>query len=219
MNKIFVLMISILAGFSGGAANANIIYSVDRSSSDGASVHGPQGSVHGTITTDGTLGFLGRASIVDWNLTLQSGAFSVAINPANSFFDYQVYKPEKYNHGLFATPQKLEFLFAPSFSTLYSVFDFYGGASVGPNPSLTLPAYFTWCIGTNFCSSDLGYAGELILIRQAGSEGRTVVEYDQMGRETVAAAVPLPGSAALLGPLGLMLVAVAMRRRGSHQTA
>jgi hypothetical protein len=49
---------------------ADITYNVDETV---GSDQGVNGSVTGTITTDGNLGILGTADILDWNLTLNDG--------------------------------------------------------------------------------------------------------------------------------------------------
>jgi hypothetical protein len=42
------------------------------------------GSVHGTLTTDGTIGVLGAANIVSWNLVLNDGTATVILLPATT---------------------------------------------------------------------------------------------------------------------------------------
>lgn len=53
-------------------ASAAVIYSVNRTVGDG--------SVVGTITTDGSVGVLGTANIVDWSLTLTDANSSFVLN-------------------------------------------------------------------------------------------------------------------------------------------
>ncbi|MGA2957164.1 MAG: hypothetical protein ABSF48_15750 [Thermodesulfobacteriota bacterium] len=43
---------------------------------------GATGSVNGTITTDGTVGFLSASNIVGWDLTLNDGTDTATINSA-----------------------------------------------------------------------------------------------------------------------------------------
>ncbi|MGA2909822.1 MAG: PEP-CTERM sorting domain-containing protein [Terracidiphilus sp.] len=45
---------------------------------------GATGSVNGTITTDGTVGFLSASNIVGWDLTLNDGTDTATINSADS---------------------------------------------------------------------------------------------------------------------------------------
>lgn len=60
-----------------GAASANIVYTVDQIFGDG--------SVKGTLETDGTTGFLGAGDFVSWNLTLTgTGGASFVLTDANS---------------------------------------------------------------------------------------------------------------------------------------
>ena len=217
MAKFLMLALVFVVGFASDRVNANIIYSVDRAFSSGPSIYGPAASVQGTITTDGTLGFLAEGNIIDWNLALAAGPFQVSITPSNSYFEYETYDPVNYNHGLFATPAKLDFLIGFSNSSIYSVFAFYGGTSVTGSSSTSFPNYFTWCIGTNFCSNDFAFPDELILIRTATSEGRTIIQHGQSSSETVAAAVPVPSSLILFGTLGAAVAAMstATNRRRS----
>ena len=42
------------------------------------------GAISGTITTDGTLGTLGIADVVGWNLTSTQGATSQVFTPSDS---------------------------------------------------------------------------------------------------------------------------------------
>lgn len=215
MFKILGLVLALMAVAAGNNANANIVYAVDRSFAAGPSVYGAPGSVSGTITTDGSLGFLAEHNIIDWKLKLSAGSFQFAIDPGNSFFEYQTIDPVSYGQGLFATPGKLDFIFGFSFSSLYTVFSFYGGTQfTGPSVN-PLPNFFTWCIGTNFCANDLGFSDELILIRdESGNEGRTEILYNADDQETVAtAAVPLPAGMLLAGTLWVAAGTYARQRR------
>jgi hypothetical protein len=61
----FVLGAFVTASLAATASHATIIYTINRDI--GA------GSVTGFVETDGTLGILGEANIVDWSLTLDEG--------------------------------------------------------------------------------------------------------------------------------------------------
>lgn len=62
-----VVVVVVLLGVAGTPAEANAIYSVDRSIAIPVFGH-----VTGDLVTDGTLGVLGSANFVDWNLTIDS---------------------------------------------------------------------------------------------------------------------------------------------------
>ncbi len=205
MRKISGLFILILAMVYSNTASSAVIYSVNRTLKPSQTIYGPPASINGTITTDRTMGFLTPGNILHWDLVLATGPYQVSINPTNSFLEYEVPDPTAYQHGVFATTPDLDFLFTPAIGSFYSLLSFWGGSSVTGDPSL--PNYFTWCIGTNFCNKDLGYADELVLIRHPGDESRTVAEYSLTGRENIASTVPLPGGMILLGTAGLLFAA------------
>lgn len=219
MPNAIIFVASMLVAGIWGAAQANVIYNVNRAFTPGPSVYGSAGSVEGTITTDGTLGFLQQNHIVDWNLSLTSETRQWTIDPKNSFFEYETDDPAFYDHGLYATADQLDFRFGFSFGSLYTVFSFYGGSQYSGATANPMPNLFVWCIGTNFCANDLGFSEELILIRDDVGEGRTTVIYSADGQETVASSVPLPAGAALSGSLALAAACVAWRQRIRHSQA
>lgn len=205
MRKLGILLAALVLTVYCTRAAANVIYSVERTLTPGKTVFGPPAQVKGTITTDGTFGFLTPSNILDWNLSLTTGPYQLSVDPSNSLLDFQTVDPTLYNQGLFAGPSGLDFVFGPAFSSLYSTFGIWGGSSVSGDTSL--PNFFAWCIGTNFCNNDFGIPDELVLIRFDNDESRTVAEYGTTDRENLAAPVPLPGGILLLASAGLMAAA------------
>src|SRR5438876_4038918 len=78
MRKILLASALAMALAAGAPAisSASVIFNVNQTI--GA------GGVTGTITTDGTLGALAAANLVDWALTLNDGASTFLLNSANS---------------------------------------------------------------------------------------------------------------------------------------
>lgn len=78
MRKILLASVLAMALAAGAPAigSASVIFNVNQSI--GA------GGVTGTITTDGTLGALATANLVDWALTLNDGATTFLLTSANS---------------------------------------------------------------------------------------------------------------------------------------
>lgn len=217
MKMIRSFALGILASLSISYANADVIYAIDRSSILAPSSFGPAASLVGTITTDGTVGVLHQTNIVDWNLVLSAGSQQVTMHTGNSSLIYESVFTGSPNDGLSASSSILEFLLAPATSFEYSYLAIVGGAS-----GSALPDFFTWCIGTNFCSNDLGEPDEMFLIRNGSTEARTIVAHDSQGAETIGiassaapgpSAVPLPGSIYLLGSLGMVFGGFSLWRR------
>ena len=205
MRKLGSFLAALVLAVYGTGAAADMVYSVERTLTPGKTVFGPPAQVKGTITTDGTSGFLTPSNILDWNLSLTTGPYHLSVNPSNSLLDFQTVDPAVYNQGLFAGPSGLDFVFGHAFGSLYSIFGVWGGSSVTGDTSL--PNFFAWCIGTNFCNNDFGFPDELVLIRFDKGESRTVAEYDTADRENLTAPVPLPGGLLLLTSAGLMAIA------------
>lgn len=124
-SKIQGLLLAAALFFFASAANANIIYQVNR-------VIGA-GTLTGYIETNGALGAIGTGDFVDWSLTLTApdingGAPSTIIDGSNNFF--------LLGSGLSATSTDLLFDFSTSslFFAFTSSNDFWclaGGSAVG----------------------------------------------------------------------------------------
>lgn len=95
--SLVTLLLSLLTLFASALAYAGPIYTVNRTI--GA------GSVVGTIETDGTLGPLQAANVLDWNLSLDDGIFSFNLQGE---FNSQVFVNST---GFTASPTNLLFDF------------------------------------------------------------------------------------------------------------
>ncbi len=127
MNKgLTAALTALTIGFLTSTAHAVSVY--DFSFGVGA------GSVVGTLETDGTLGALGEANVLDWNLLVDDGSDSFSITPANTsfniidpvdffstseglFFDFSSGDGQWWFSGLFGSPETFEFVLQPGFDS------------------------------------------------------------------------------------------------------
>lgn len=181
---------AIVVALSASVASANIVYNVNRSI--GA------GSVVGTIETDGTLGTLSSANIVDWTFTLTSASLTLGspsvITMAGGGLTFEV-------GGLFsATAFDLTF----DFSGAPGGFMLFQGSGGGNY----------WCLQTNGCFNFDG-AMEAIGFGPNGSfgiEAETAAYSTAQVVASVGNAIPEPGMLCLLG-LGLLGLGASRRKR------
>ena len=173
--KFIILSSLVLLGLSISAANASIVYNVDRTVGDG--------SVRGFIETDGTIGILNNNNITDWELTLTVLGLSdtIELGPKS--------RHSLAGNATAATATQLWFDFDVKNSTNYLFFE-------GTNP-----ANF-WCLQTKNCVGPPS-ASETISVSNSRSEaarsGR--IAFAQISAVPVPAAVWLFGTA-LIGLVG-----------------
>lgn len=75
--SIWIIVLALMATLAPTALRASdITYVVDQTAGIG--------SMTGTITTDGTLGFLFTANTIDWNLTINDGTTVLQLTPSDS---------------------------------------------------------------------------------------------------------------------------------------
>jgi stress response protein SCP2 len=147
------------------------------------------GNATGTITTDGTIGTLGTANIVAWDLTLNDGTSTVELTDSNS--ETQVIAGD-----LTASSLGLFFNFS---NDDFGQFDFFNQTSE--------PNYGTICIETdNNCGGD---SSSMVLLDL--NEDGLSVDSELAGIEQIASAVPEPNSAVLW--LAGIAVMIPIRRR------
>ena len=215
MNRLVAAFCCAIAVLPSAVSAANISYSVDRIFTAAETGFGPSARLQGTITTDGTIGLLAPGNIVGWNLAIATGTQSAAASSANSILTYDIEGPAGYGHGMFATATEIEFRLEPSYSGVYSLFSISGGAA---------GTTFAWCIGTNFCASDLGTPDEQFWVDSNGAESRSIVSHQNPGDQTIGTAsppiptpttVPLPAS---IGLLAAALLAAGSLRHGRRLT-
>jgi hypothetical protein len=169
-----------------GLASANIIYSFSYAFAAG-------GSASGTITTDGTIGALSAANVLDWTMNLNG-------NPGGLFTLHGPFSGN--NSGLQTTGGLVGSLSAITF-------DFSGGGyALFQNPS---PGS-----GINYLCYASALCGNFTNAINMGTNVFGVNTKPQTGVQVVATArptnVPEPGTAALLG-LGVVAMWRARRKR------
>jgi hypothetical protein len=171
--KFIILSSLVLLGLSISAANASIVYNVDRKFDNG--------SVRGFIETDGSTGILQNNNITDWELTLTILGLSDKIELGGNSRHFIV------GHAVAATTTQLLFDFDVINPASYILF-------LGTNSSF-------WCLETKNCTSNP--RGETIAFSnsrsQATRSGR--IAFAQISAVPVPAAVWLFGTA-LLGLVG-----------------
>lgn len=153
-------------------------------------------SATGTITTDGTLGSLGNANVIDWQFNLNDGSGTFSLNgSANSQRSIS-------GSGLTATATGL-------------FFDFSGaGFALFQNPSIGSGVNFICFAGNNVCGG--GTNRTSITVSNFGG-GFAQQGVQQIGRLDGQGAVPEPATWALM-MLGFGGIGYAMRRRASVKT-
>jgi hypothetical protein len=184
-------------GTAAETAEAATIYSVNRSV--GAL------TLTGQVVTDGTIGGLGSGNFVDWNLTIDTGAFGFGTDTLLGPLSGANSQLETFGSSLAATADSL-------------VFDFSGLGVVRFIRS-TLSGHSYWCLDNVLQACDPA-SGETI-------GWRSTVEFfaPRTGIQTIATlqttAIPEPSSVVLLatGALGFLGRARRRRRRASEGNA
>jgi hypothetical protein len=194
-------VIGVILLFASTLANAiPITYTVNRQVG--------QGSVVGTITTDGTQGALETANILDWNLTLTASSSSILLTGADNSF---VFINPNTDPAVFAATEALWFDYSvpasstPTNPSLHSSM-LFGSGAFGSGES-------TWCLSRD---SSCGFTNPVGW--EQVSVGFPGVGYDQvysahaLAPEIFGTAVPITSTAWLLG-LGLAGLGWLKRRR------
>ena len=112
------LATALLLGLTVSIAHARpTVYDVQRTLSGG------YGTVNGTITTDGALGYLAETDITNWNLAVTvNGHLQTLQGPGGSNNSYFVYDPScGYDgHGISATSSEFDFNFLSTGTARFS---------------------------------------------------------------------------------------------------
>ncbi|HXN47188.1 MAG TPA: PEP-CTERM sorting domain-containing protein [Bryobacteraceae bacterium] len=154
------------------------------------------GSIWGTIQTDGTIGTLSTANILDWNLLLNNGSSTFDLLGPLSGNNSQL---DAFGNDLSATPTELLFDF-----TDLSVSGFYlfQNPTIGSGMNYFCMETYSGCTGSP--------AGESLLISAGGSNQYTAMS----GIVVIASTVPEPATLGLLGFGAVILIARRKNQRG-----
>ena len=176
--KYFILNSLVLLGLSISAANASIVYSVDRTIGNG--------SVSGFIKTDGALGELATANIIDWELTLTAPGLKGGSPDTIDFASRSLQRIV--GTATTATATQLLFNFGLLDTNNYILFQ-------GTNPENF------WCLETKVCTfsspaETIGVTSPVSRVTRSG-----LVAFAQVSVVPVPAAVWLFGTA-LIGLVG-----------------
>lgn len=176
-----------------GAANASIIYQVDRIIGNG--------TVTGFIKTDETLGVLSSGNIEDWAFTLYaenlSGGPEYTIDFQNSTVS------TIFGSAITATATKLTFDFSEEGNN-YLLFQ-------GPGPESN-----NWCLETSGGCSGTGDIREVIGNNDQGLVAQSEF-YDVTDKIVFAEVVPVPAAVWLFSSGLLGLVGIARRKKSAIQ--
>lgn len=147
-------------------------------------------TITGTITTDGAIGSISVANIVDWNLLLTDGVLSSTLDSSSSFLGG--------TEPLFATATTLSYDHSATVADDYVLF--FANDNV---------AY--WCLqgSSGLCS---GYTLSSDIAINDGFGARVTYADPQSGVNLIGAVVPEPNTALLLAT-GLLALAARGRRK------
>ena len=180
-------------------ANASIIYDIDRTIGEG--------TVTGSIQTDGTLGVLREGNIENWSITL----FAPNLNAGNPY-TFDITSGDTFLRGtdgttpVSATSTELMYDFGTSgyFMLMSNIVSVPG----------TTTAYF-WCLETSGCSGGPDLSEHIGHTISTGSIADQWVQYTDTDTVVFATvtAVPVPAAVWLFGSGLLGLVGFARRKR------
>lgn len=154
-------------------------------------------SVTGFIQTDGVLGQIASADILDWSLLLNDGSSTDPLNPLGKFTlnpGNSAHQSQQPNYYFFATPSQLQFNFSGTGSGVA-----FQTPVVGSNNFFV--AFDSASGGSGWGSSSVSWW-----------VGGIPIVSPQAGTTPIAVAVPEPATYAML-IAGLGLLAFAARRR------